>query len=742
MPAPPFLSAEVLLKERRVETSRLEFKATWDDQTKPAIIHTICAFANDLHDQNGGYIIIGVEAPKGLPVLPPRGLPPDSIEKIQEAINGQVQQYIKPEYLPRLDAQIVDGRHILVVHCPAGDNRPYVAPEHLGRGTAATAIHRVRSNSETRKAIGELRRQLDEVCRRTPFDAQPCRDLTANDLSFDLVESFLRRAKSKLVGQEIPVDAKLRGLDLLQQVNGHEAPRNAALLFFKSEPWRRFRGARIDIVARNNTGTVLHEQEITGTLPTLIEQTLTALNAHNSVLVRKHDNRAEADRDSAWPFLAIEEVVVNAVHHRGYDPENPDAIKIDIYPDRIVVTSYPGPMPGLTHDQLDRAEVVNVRARNKHVGELLKAIELAETRSSGIRTIRQAMEKAGNPPPQFAFDEERTYFRVTLPIHPAHLRHATALPVRLGVPAPAGEIVGRDTLIAQVNRTLQWQNVCLFAPRGRGVSSVLNGLDVAPTGERRHHLDMRRQSEEQFEQHVDDLLMRRADGDRLVFLLDHCTWDDNEAIFRLIGHSDVRVVVAPEQLPSDAHRDWWSDFELIVVPPLSSADTRSLAARLLAGIGRDHADGLVLSIEQATAGIPHLVHLLVSRIYMAPKWGEPDSIDELLQNLITQRGDPTGLRERSDSAYSFARTFPRSPALALDRTADAPAGLTHDDLRAGLLGGSISPREADLTLRGLLDEGYLVERDGRIMFEHPYLQKVWQTLRNRAPGSENDDLPF
>jgi hypothetical protein len=57
MAAPPFLSAEVLLKERRVESHRLEFKAGWDDYTGPAIIKTICAFANDLPNQNGGYVI-------------------------------------------------------------------------------------------------------------------------------------------------------------------------------------------------------------------------------------------------------------------------------------------------------------------------------------------------------------------------------------------------------------------------------------------------------------------------------------------------------------------------------------------------------------------------------------------------------------------------------------------------------------------------------------------------------------
>lgn len=741
MPAPPFLSAEVLLKERRVEGSRLEYKGVWDEGTKPAIIHTICAFANDLDDQNGGYIILGVDAPQGVPVLPARGIPPERIEQIQRELAGQVASFIKPEYRPRLNSDILDGQHVLIVHCPAGDNRPYLAPEQVGKGTAATALPWVRSNHETKKAIGELRRQLDEVCRRTPFDAQPCRDLMPSDLSFDLVESFLKRAGSKLVGQGVSLDDKLRGLDLLQQVNGHEAPRNAALLFFQSESWRRFRGARVDIVTRDDTGTVLHEQEITGSLPALIEQALTSLKNQNPVLVRKYDDRAEADRDAAWPNAAIEEVIVNAVHHRGYDPENPDAIKVDIFPDRMVVTSYPGPMPGLTLAQLDRAEVVNVRARNKHVGELLKAIKLAETRSSGIRTIRLTMERAGNPAPLFDFDQDRTYFKVTLPIHPVHLPHASALPLRLRVPAPAGELVGRESLIERVNRRLDLRNVCLFAPPGRGVSSLLNGLEVGPTGEHRHRLDLSRVNEKQFEKHVADVLARRVEGERVVFLLDHCD-PDWAAIRNLLRHAEVRVVAAPLWAPDDDDGDWWGYFDPIVVPPLPAADARMLAMRLLAGLGRRHGDALALAIEQASAGIPHLVHLLVARAHVEPRLSEPDRIFALLRDLVAERGDPTGLQKRR-KALERDLLWRVPHRLALDRV-DASTGVPHDDLRAGLLSEQISPAEADLALRALLDEGWLVERDGRIAFEHPILQEHWKAMRAaaRSTVSDDPDLPF
>ena len=54
-----------------VESDRLEFKADWNPE---AILRTICAFANDLNNFGGGYIVIGIEESNGRPVLPPKGI--------------------------------------------------------------------------------------------------------------------------------------------------------------------------------------------------------------------------------------------------------------------------------------------------------------------------------------------------------------------------------------------------------------------------------------------------------------------------------------------------------------------------------------------------------------------------------------------------------------------------------------------------------------------------------------------
>ena len=52
--------------------------------------------------------------------------------------------------------------------------------------------------------------------------------------------------------------------------------------------------------------------------------------------------------------------------------------------------------------------------------DLLKELHLAEGRGTGIPKIRRRMRENGSPEARFDFDEERTYFRVTLPVHPRY----------------------------------------------------------------------------------------------------------------------------------------------------------------------------------------------------------------------------------------------------------------------------------------------------------------------------------
>lgn len=63
MPVPT--NIKTLLTGTAVEWARIEFKETWDAE---ASLKTICAFANDIDNWGGGYIVIGIREVDGKPV--------------------------------------------------------------------------------------------------------------------------------------------------------------------------------------------------------------------------------------------------------------------------------------------------------------------------------------------------------------------------------------------------------------------------------------------------------------------------------------------------------------------------------------------------------------------------------------------------------------------------------------------------------------------------------------------------
>jgi ATP-dependent DNA helicase RecG len=243
-------------------------------------------------------------------------------------------------------------------------------------------------------------------------------------------------------------------------------PRNIGLLFFNETPEKFFPGTQIDLVQfpQGVGGSEIVEQTFRGPLHTQIRDCLGRLR--NKVLeerVTKLPDRAESVRRWNYPYAALEEAIVNAVYHRGFDQREP--IEVRVNPDGIEVVSYPGPDPSIQREQLSGKQIVARRYRNRRIGDFLKELELTEGRSTGIPKIRRAMQQNGSPDPVFDTDEGRTYFVVRLPIHPAFLQAADE--------APVGGVVGTKAPVeARVEAPVK---APVKAPVGGVVGGVVGG---------------------------------------------------------------------------------------------------------------------------------------------------------------------------------------------------------------------------------------------------------------------------
>lgn len=406
------------LLEGGVESARLKLKASWDPETTGhQVLKTICAFANDLYNLNGGYLVIGLQEAGGAAVRPARGLSAHDLEAAQKWIRGNCKR-IEPGYMPLLLPREVDGQQVLVVRATVSDNRPHQAPD----GPKGMRKYWVRVGSETVEATAELLTMLLQQTARVPFDDRRALPARNTDLSFALVAEFLREVHSELAG-EVDAERVYRAMQLVSPVNGHTVPRNVALLFFCTDPERWFRGARIEVVEFQDDagGNTLTEYVFRGPLHHQVRQCLTKLESMTARYTEKSGVAMDARGWLSFPLPALREALVNALYHRSYE-DSVEPTKVYLYPNRIEVISYPGPLPGIELAHLSGSQPVPpVPARNRRIGEYLKELRLAEARGTGLPKIRRSMQENGSPSPIFDFDAHRSYFRVTLPAHAEHV---------------------------------------------------------------------------------------------------------------------------------------------------------------------------------------------------------------------------------------------------------------------------------------------------------------------------------
>ena len=119
------ITIEKLINDNVVEWARIEFKEGWNPDST---LKTISAFANDIDNWGGGYLVIGVKEENGKIIRPISGLKDDEIDTIQKELL-QYCNYLKPKYIPITEPVYFEGKALLLVWCPGGYERPYQCPK-------------------------------------------------------------------------------------------------------------------------------------------------------------------------------------------------------------------------------------------------------------------------------------------------------------------------------------------------------------------------------------------------------------------------------------------------------------------------------------------------------------------------------------------------------------------------------------------------------------------------------------
>ena len=370
-------------------------------------IKTICAFANDLDNWGGGYIVIGVAEENGIPQRPLQGVPTGKIDAYQKDIYAK-SKLIRPEYTPIIGIEEYEGKNFIVIWCPGGATRPYASPKTMSKDNHGK-IYYIRKSSNSVIPNDDELKDLFNLANKIPFDDRVNHSAELTDLNLTLIRSHLKETGSTLYEQSASMDFQelCRSMNLISVLPEYVKPKNVALMFFNNEPERFFPYAQIDVVSfpEGEGGDQIVEEIFRGPIQEQLRSALRYIrNMYITEKVIKHPDRAEADRFFNYPYEAIEEALANAVYHKGYDEREP--IEVRILSDRIEIVSHPGPDRSVTPEGLKGYRVFNRRYRNRRIGEFLKELHLTEGRNTGFGKVLKALSNNGSPAPLFETDDD------------------------------------------------------------------------------------------------------------------------------------------------------------------------------------------------------------------------------------------------------------------------------------------------------------------------------------------------
>ena len=443
-----------LLSGTVVEWARIEFKETWKPEES---LKTITAFANDLDNWGGGYVIIGVEDENGRPKYPIKGVQLSEVDGIMKDLLNKC-KLIGPDYLPIAEPVDYDeDTKLIVVWCPGGAVRPYHSPAGFcyEKGKAKPyreTINWIRKMASTVKPSDQELADLYNLANHVPFDDRVCHGAEIADLNLTLIKAYLKEVGSDLYEEADQMDFTdlCKRMKLCNSLPEYTKPLHAGLLFFCMEPEEFIPCAHIDVVdfPDGEGGDTLNETPFKGPLHQQLRDALRYIR--NNFIVEKvvkHSDRAEADRFFNYPYEAIEEALANAVYHKAYDIREP--IEVRIHRDRIDILSFPGADRSVSQEALRNYNVIGRRYRNRRIGDFLKELHLTEGRNTGFKKILRALERNGSPLPEFITDDERTYFVTRIYIHERFRTQPEQQPEKQ---SKTSEIVSRSHAVLELLR--------------------------------------------------------------------------------------------------------------------------------------------------------------------------------------------------------------------------------------------------------------------------------------------------
>ena len=344
------------LKALIAECTAYDFKVMLEEKKPKSWLKSVSAFANGL----GGSLFFGIDNDgivKGL----------DDVQHVCEVISSKIRDYMDP--LPEVEMIPHDmgSLHILQLKVIAGYYTPYY---YVGDGQR---IAFVRIGDESLPATAEQMVRLVLKGSNKTFDSLHT-DYKAEDHSFTILANTFKKRTNQEWDKKYLLSFGL--------VTNAGRLTNAGALFADDSPmWQsRLYCTRWD---GKEKGDAINDAEFTGNVLMLLREAMNFVKSNTKRGWEKLPNGRKNKPEYAE--RAVLEAMVNHFIHRDYTVMGGE-VHLDIFDDRLTVTSPGGMYNGMLIQDLDIKDVSSER-RNPILANVMAQLDYMEKRGSGLTRI-------------------------------------------------------------------------------------------------------------------------------------------------------------------------------------------------------------------------------------------------------------------------------------------------------------------------------------------------------------------
>ncbi|MDQ3622573.1 MAG: putative DNA binding domain-containing protein [Verrucomicrobiota bacterium] len=389
----PLTDAELEALLNDTESDRTERKEAWAGSAPTRTREAVCAFANDLpNHQLPGVIFIGAKDD---------GSPSGSVVDDQLLLtlsDLKTDGHIVPPPTLTVQKRALKGAEMAVITVWPADAPPV---RYDGRIWIRIGPRRGIASAQDERVLNEKRRYRD-----LHFEAHPVTASSLSDLSRAVFEQeFLAQmiAPEVLVANARSYEQRLASCGMIASID-EPIPTVLGLLVIGISPRTWIPGSYVQFLrirGQQLSDPVADEAEIDGTIAATLRRLDDKLSAHLTTSV-DFTSQATEVRKSPYPIVALQQLARNALLHRSYEGTNAP-VRVSWFDDRIEIISPGGPYGSITAQNF--GEPGRTDYRNPQLAAAFKILGYAQRFGSGIPLAREALERNGNPPPEFQVEQ-------------------------------------------------------------------------------------------------------------------------------------------------------------------------------------------------------------------------------------------------------------------------------------------------------------------------------------------------